>query len=594
MSSFRICLAQINCTVGDLEGNTAKIRRYIERAKAMEVDLICFPEMAITGYPPEDLLLKPEFITANLKNLDVIVGHSAGIALVVGFVDSRDGLYNAAAVACDGKLCGIYHKACLSNYGVFDENRYFRPGTEAPIFVISGVSIGVNIYEDIWYPTGPTSRQASARAAVTVNISASPYHAGKRDLRERMLAGRVSDYGVNLAYVNLVGGQDELVFDGGSMVLDGRGEVIARARQFEEDFVVVDLDIEEHRRLQGHLRGKSRSDSEREGDQGPPIIVSQEAHTRVWSLKSEVPLPDSRPSTLDSRLFPARSLEIYDPVGEIYAALVLGTHDYIHKNGFSRVVMGLSGGVDSSLVAAIATDALGPENVIGISMPSRYSSEGSITDAHVLSENLGIEMKVIPIEETVRGYLIMLAGPFAGTQPGTAEENLQARIRGNILMALSNKFGWLVLTAGNKSEIACGYCTLYGDTAGGFAVIKDVPKTLVYELARYKNSRAGKEIIPRSVIEKEPSAELRPGQRDVDSLPPYEVLDPILEAYVEKDKSLGQIVAQGFDHELVQRVIALVDSNEHKRRQLPPGVKITPRAFGKDRRLPITNRYRSS
>ncbi|MCL0075447.1 NAD+ synthase [Dehalococcoidia bacterium] len=558
MSSFRIGLAQVNCTVGDLEGNTAKILHYIERARAMQVDLLCFPEMAITGYPPEDLLLKPEFITGNLEKLDVIVRHSAAIALVVGFVDSRDGLYNAAAVAYDGELCGIYHKTCLPNYGVFDENRYFQPGTKAPIFVINGVSIGVSICEDIWYPTGPASRQASAGAEVIVNISASPYHAGKRDLRERMLAGRASEDTVILAYVNLVGGQDELVFDGGSMLLDERGEAIARAKQFEEDLLVADLDI-----------------------------ASQEVHTRVWSLESGVPLPDSR-------LFPARSAEIHDRVGEIYAALVLGTRDYIHKNGFYRVLVGLSGGVDSSLVAAIAVDALGPENVIGVSMPSRYSSEGSRTDARLLSENLGIEMRVIPIEEAMDGYLSMLAGSFAGTQEDIAEENLQARIRGNILMALSNKFGWLVLTTGNKSETACGYCTLYGDMAGGFAVIKDVPKTLVYQLAGHKNSSAAREIIPRRVIEKEPSAELRPGQRDVDSLPPYEVLDPVLEAYVEEDKSLDQIVALGFDRKLVQRVISLVDGSEFKRRQSPPGIKITPRAFGKDRRLPITNRYRSS
>ncbi|MCL0098467.1 NAD+ synthase [Dehalococcoidia bacterium] len=559
MSSFRIGLAQVNCTVGDLEGNTAKILHYIDRARAMQVDLLCFPEMAITGYPPEDLLLKPEFITGNLEKLDMIVRHSAAIALVVGFVDSRDGLYNAAAVASDGELCGIYHKTCLPNYGVFDEKRYFQPGTKAPIFVINGVSIGVNICEDIWYPTGPASRQASAGAEVIVNISASPYHAGKRGFREQMLSHRASEDTVILAYTNLVGGQDELVFDGGSMLLDERGEAIARAKQFEEDLLVVDLDIEEHRR-----------------PQGPRIIVSQEAHT-----EPRTPIP-------------ARSVEIHDRVGEIYAALVLGTRDYIHKNGFYRVLVALSGGVDSSLVAAIAVDALGPENVVGVSMPSRYSSEGSRTDARLLSENLGIEMRVIPIEEAMDGYLSILAGSFAGTQEDIAEENLQARIRGNILMALSNKFGWLVLTTGNKSEIACGYCTLYGDTAGGFAVIKDVPKTLVYELARHKNSSAAREIIPRRVIEKEPSAELRPGQRDVDSLPPYEVLDPILEAYVEEDKSLDQIVALGFDRKMVQRVISLVDRSEFKRRQSPPGIKITPRAFGKDRRFPITNRYRSS
>ena len=577
MRSLRIGLAQINCTVGDLEGNTAKIRRYIEKAREMQVDLVCFPEMAITGYPPEDLLLKPEFVSGNLEKLDQIVQNSKGIAVMVGFVDSKDDLYNAAAVAHDGKLCGVYHKTYLPNYGVFDENRYFQAGTEAPIFVINGVSIGVNVCEDIWYPTGPTTFQARAGAEVIVNISASPYHAGRRNFRERMLTTRASDDAVIMAYTNLVGGQDELIFEGGSMVLDGRGEIVARAKQFEEDLLVLDPDIEElfRSRLHDPRRRKEKKPSDKEATKVPRIVITERGHSE---RKSPIPLC---------------SVEVYDPLGEIYAALVLGTHDYIHKNGFSKVLVGLSGGIDSSLVAAIAADALNPENVVGVSMPSRYSSEGSKTDAQLLAENLGIEMKVIPIEEAFHSYLDMLAPSFEGTQTDIAEENLQARVRGNILMALSNKFGWLVLNTGNKSEVACGYCTLYGDMAGGFAVIKDVPKTLVYELARYKNSQAGKEIIPQSVIEKEPSAELRSGQRDVDSLPPYEILDPIVEAYVEEDRSLSQIVAMGFDHDVVQHVISLIDRNEYKRRQVPPGIKITPRAFGRDRRLPMTNRFRS-
>jgi len=577
MRSLRIGLAQINCTVGDLEGNTAKIRRYIEKAREMQVDLVCFPEMAITGYPPDDLLLKPEFVSGNLEKLDQIVQNSKGIAVMVGFVDSKDDLYNAAAVAHDGKLCGIYHKTYLPNYGVFDENRYFQAGTEAPIFVINGVSIGVNVCEDIWYPTGPTTLQARAGAEVIVNISASPYHAGRRNFRERMLATRASDDAVIMAYTNLVRGQDELIFEGGSMVLDGRGEIVARAKQFEEDLLVFDPDIEElfRSRLHDPRRRKEKKPSDKEATKVPRIVITERGHSEH---KSPIPL---------------RSMEGYDPLGEIYAALVLGTHDYIHKNGFSKVLVGLSGGIDSSLVAAIAADALNPENVVGVSMPSRYSSEGSKTDAQLLAENLGIEMKVIPIEEAFHSYLDMLAPSFEGTQTDIAEENLQARVRGNILMALSNKFGWLVLNTGNKSEVACGYCTLYGDMAGGFAVIKDVPKTLVYELARYKNSQAGKEIIPQSVIEKEPSAELRSGQRDVDSLPPYEILDPIVEAYVEEGRSLSQIIAMGFDHDVVQHVISLIDRSEYKRRQAPPGIKITPRAFGRDRRLPMTNRFRS-
>ena len=578
MNGMRIALAQINCTVGDLEGNTAKILQHIEKAKEIHADLVCFPEMAIVGYPPEDLLLKPDFISSNMAKLRQIVNHSRDIAVIAGFVDSQDDLYNAAAIIHDGKLHGIYHKLFLPNYSVFDEDRYFQVGTEAPLFIINGVSVGVNICRDIWYPTGPASLQASTGAEVIVNINASPYHARKRESKERMLATRASDNGVFLIYINMVGGQDDLVFDGGSLVLDGKGEIIARAHQFKEDFFAIDLDTEElfRSRLHDPRQRKIKKGSEKEARKVPRILITEQG-------SPEIKPPIHR-----------HAVEVLDPLGEIYAALVMGTHDYIRKNGFSKVLIGLSGGIDSSLVAAIATDALGPENVIGVSMPSQYSSPGSKTDAHLLTENLGITNMTIPIEEVFNSSLTILAPSFTGTEPGIAEENLQARIRGNILMALSNKFNWLVLTTGNKSEIACGYCTLYGDMAGGFAVIKDVPKTLVYELVRYKNSHCAREIIPRSVIEKEPSAELRPNQRDMDSLPPYEVLDPILEAYVEKDKSLAQIAAMGFDHEVVQKVISLVDQNEYKRRQAPLGIKITPRAFGKDRRLPITNRFRST
>lgn len=577
MRSLRVGLAQINCTVGDLESNTDKIIRYMEQAREMEVDLVCFPEMAITGYPPEDLLLKPDFISGNLKKLDLIVQKSHDITVAIGLVDAKDDLYNAAAIASNGKVYGIYHKTYLPNYGVFDENRYFQAGTQAPVFVIKGVNVGINICEDIWYPSGPATLQAHAGAEVIVNLSASPYHAGRRAFRERMLSTRAADNAVFLVYVNLIGGQDELIFEGDSMVLDGSGEIISRANQFEENLLLVDLDIEElfRSRLHDPRWRKRKKLSEKEANKVQKVIITKEG------------LSQPKP------YLPESSFKVLDPVGEIYTALVLGTHDYIHKNGFSKVLIGLSGGIDSSLVAAIAVDALGHENVIGVSMPSQYSSPGSKTDAQLLAENLGIEMKVIPIEEAFNSSLNVLASAFEGTESDVAEENLQARIRGNILMSLSNKFNWLVLTTGNKSEVACGYCTLYGDMAGGFAVLKDVPKTLVYELARYRNSTAGKDIIPRSVLEKEPSAELRPGQRDIDSLPPYETLDSIIEAYVEEDKSLSQIVEMGFNHDVVQHVISLIDRNEYKRRQAPPGIKITPKAFGKDRRLPMTNRFRS-
>jgi NAD+ synthase (glutamine-hydrolysing) len=573
---LRVGLAQINTTVGDLEGNVAKILEYARRARDLGVDLVSYPELAVTGYPPEDLLLRRRFVLDNLDALDAVVKGSAGISMVVGFVDADADIYNAAAVIHDGKLAGVYHKQYLPNYGVFDENRYFQAGTECPVYEIAGVGVGVNVCEDIWYPEGPQKAQAHAGAEVIVNINGSPFNAGKRTFRERMLAMRATDSAVIICYTNLVGGQDELVFDGGSMVVDERGEVLVEGPQFQEALIVCDLDVDAvwQKRLHDPRRRKEKLEFVRD-DGGGRVLVSKE------------PVSAAKPS------LPSCRYEMLEGEAEVYAALVLGTGDYVGKNGFDKVVIGLSGGIDSALVAAVAVDALGAENVIGVSMPSRYSSEGSWADARALADNLGIRLISIPIEDTFAASLNMLAETFAGTEPGVSEENLQARIRGNILMALSNKFGWLVFTTGNKSEMATGYSTLYGDMAGGFAVIKDVPKTLVYRLAEYRNRRGPNEVIPRSIIEKPPSAELKPEQLDSDTLPPYEVLDPVLEAYVEEDQSLDEIVAQGFDEATVRRVMMMVDRNEYKRRQAPPGVKITPRAFGRDRRLPIANRYKA-
>ncbi len=576
MHSIRIGMAQINSTVGDLSGNTKKIIQSIDEAKVLGVDLLTFPELAITGYPPEDLLLKPQFIEQNKESLKEIVKHSANIAVVAGFVDSNSDIYNAAAVVYNNKLVGIYHKVYLPNYGVFDENRYFQAGTQCPVFIIYGIGIGVTICEDMWYETGPATVQAYAGARLLVNISASPYHAGKGKFRERMLATRAADYVAIVAHNNLVGGQDELVFDGNSLIINEKGELIARGKQFEEELLVVDLDMESVFRSQLHdpRRRKETPWVKKELEQATRIEASGEY---VTTAKPPLPL---------------RQVQRLDELAEIYQALVLGTRDYVHKNGFEKVVIGLSGGVDSSLVAAIAVDALGADNVVGVSMPSRYSSPGSKSDAEALARNLGIELKVIPIEKAFSSYLETLAEPFKDVQPDVTEENIQARIRGNILFALSNKFGWLVLACSNKSETATGYTTLYGDMAGGFIPLKDVPKTTIFELAKYKNRQAGKKVIPSSVLTKAPSAELRHDQRDTDTLPPYESLDPILKAYVEDDMTIDQIVAMGFAPEVVMKAARLVDRNEYKRRQAAPGIKITPRDFGRDRRLPITNRFR--
>ena len=576
MRRLRIAMAQVNTTVGDFKGNTRKILEAVGEAKALGTDLLTFPELAICGYPPEDLLFKPQFITENLRALDEVVNHSSGLTIVVGFVDAKEDIYNAAAIIHDGKLAGIYHKIYLPNYGVFDENRYFQAGSETPVYIIAGVGVGINICEDIWYEAGPATAQAYSGAEVIVNISASPYHAGKGNSRERMLDTRASDNVAIIAYNNLVGGQDELVFDGNSLVLDEKGELIARGKQFEEDLIVADLDVEAVFRTRLH-DPRWRKETQ--------LLEEQYCSTRKIIISET-------PSTTPKPPLPPRQLQVRDLHGEIYDALVLGTHDYILKNGFQKVLIGLSGGIDSSLVAAIAVDALGKSNVVGVAMPSKYSSPGSLSDARLLAQNLGIKLITIPIDKVFQAYLGTLVDVFKGTEPDITEENIQARIRGNVLMALSNKFRWLVLTTGNKSEMATGYTTLYGDMAGGFSVIKDVPKTLVYKLAHYRNSLAGYALIPATVIDKAPSAELRPDQKDIDTLPSYDQLDPILTAYVEEDKSAEQIIAMGINEEVVKRAARLVDTSEYKRRQAPPGVKITPRAFGRDRRLPITNQFK--
>ncbi len=578
MRHFRIGMAQINTTVGDFKGNTKKILRYITEAKSLETDLLTFPELSICGYPPEDLLLKPHFIEENLRCLDKVANQSSGITVVVGFVDAKSDIYNAAAVIHDGKIVAVYHKIYLPNYGVFDENRYFQAGTECPIYIIAGVGIGINICEDIWYEAGPSTTQAYTGAEVIVNISASPYYYGRGNFREKMLGTRAADNIAIIAFNNLVGGQDELIFDGHSLILDEKGHLIVQGSQFAEDLVVADLDVDNVFRTRLH-DPRWRKET--------LYIEEHRWHT------SSIAVSHAPVTTQKQRLSRSQP-QIYVYPDEVYKALVLGTRDYVTKNGFDKVLIGLSGGIDSSLVAAIAVDALGPSNVIGVAMPSRYSSTTSLSDAELLVQNLDIELLTIPIEPVFQAYIDALASSFKGGEPNVAEENIQARIRGNILMALSNKFGWLVLTTGNKSEIATGYTTLYGDMAGGFAVIKDVPKTMVYQLANYRNSMVGSEQIPLSVIKKPPSAELRPEQKDTDSLPSYDILDPILTAYVEEDKSVEQIINMGFDEELVKHAARLVDNSEYKRRQAPPGIKITPRAFGRDRRLPITNRFKGS
>ncbi|MBI4245671.1 MAG: NAD+ synthase [Candidatus Rokubacteria bacterium] len=575
MRRLRVALAQVNPSVGDFEGNVRKVVDGIERARHVGASLVAFPEMVIPGYPPEDLVFKPAFIEANLRALDEVRRAARGITAVVGFIDKRDDIFNAAAVLHDGALAGVYHKQYLPNYGVFDENRYFQAGREIPVFVAGETTFAVNVCEDIWYPAGPATAQGLAGAELIVTINGSPYHAGKARFREQMVATRAADELVCLAFVNLVGGQDELVFDGGSFVVNERGEIVARGRQFEEDFVVADLDLDAVFRVRLHDSRRRKEKLRAE----PPV-------TRV--VLPALPAPATVPA------LPVCEAPTLAPVDEVWRALVMGTRDYVRKNGFTRVVIGLSGGIDSALVAAIAVQALGKENVTGVSMPSAYSSAGTRRDAKTLARNLGLEFLTLPITGSFRAYKRTLTKPFKGLKEDATEENLQARIRGNLLMALSNKFGWLVLTTGNKSEYGVGYTTLYGDMAGGFAVIKDVPKMLVYAIARHANERAGRAVIPESVFRRAPSAELRPDQTDQDTLPPYPELDAILEAYVEEDRGVQDIIARGFAADTVRRVVAMVDRNEYKRRQAPIGVKITPRAFGRDWRLPIVNRFRQT
>src|SRR5947209_889154 len=573
-SQLRLAMAQINVVVGDVEGNAQKIIEWLDRARDADADIVTFPELALTEYPPEDLLLKPQFIDANLAALDKIISRTRDITAIIGFVDRQDDIFNAAAIAQNVKLVTTYHKMYLPNYGVFDEFRYFQPGKQCPVFRIGSATVGVSICEDIWYPDGPVFQQAlSGGAEVIINISSSPYHAGKRRWREQMLATRAADNVVIVVYNNLVGAQDELVFDGDSLVFDENGDLVARGKQFEEDLIVVDLDVESVFRKRLH---------------------DPRRRQQIRGQTGEFPIFEIKTVRRENKEFTRLTPNLLPPLpedAEIYQALVVGTRDYVVKNGFKKVVLGLSGGIDSALTACIAADALGSENVIGVLMPSEFSSRGSIEDSQQLGKNLGIELLTIPITDVYGAFKSALKAGFKGAKPDVTEENLQARIRGTYLMALSNKFGWLVLSTGNKSEVSSGYCTLYGDMAGGFAVLKDVMKKTVFRLAEHGNRVAGRERIPRTIIQKPPSAELRPNQLDTDSLPPYEVLDPILKAYVEEDRSLSEIVDMGFDEQLVRRVIRMVDTNEYKRRQAAPGVKITPRAFGRDRRMPITNRF---
>jgi NAD+ synthase (glutamine-hydrolysing) len=568
---LRVALAQINPTVGDLEGNSRLIIDWIGRARDQGADIVCFPELAITGYPPEDLVLKRSFVRDNLKQLEVVTKATKGISAVVGFIDDDGAIFNSAAFMHDGELKAVYHKVFLPNYGVFDEQRYFEPGHRSPILEYGSARVGMTVCEDAWYPSGPMAWQAHHGAQVLININGSPYHAGKRAPREAMIAERAVNYGAYVAWVNTVGGQDELVFDGNSVVFGPRGEVLAHAQSFAEELLICDINVSASGR-----RPIEEIRREAEGAQRLELVVTE---VPVAAAGSTAPRAPIKPQL-------ARPLE---GPAEIYAAVVLGTRDYIRKQDFQKVLIGLSGGVDSALTAAIASDALGRENVIGVRLPSRHTSAESLEDAALVAELLGIELQDYSIEPPHRGFEEVLAPVFKGTKPGVAEENLQPRIRATILYALSNKFGYIVLSTGNKSELATGYGTLYGDMAGGYAVLKDIMKTTVYELCRYRNSLSP--AIPERVLTKAPTAELRPGQQDTDSLPPYAELDPILRGYIEEDQSPEELVAAGHRPETVAKVIQLVDRSEYKRRQAPPGVKITPRAFGRDRRLPIVNKY---
>jgi NAD+ synthase (glutamine-hydrolysing) len=573
IAPLRLALAQIDSRVGDIEGNVAKITEQIARARDAGAELVLLPELAVTGYPPEDLLLKEHFLLAASEAVAELAGEAQGIVALVGFPERADDVHNALAVLAEGELKAVYRKSVLPNYGVFDEQRYFQVGDGGAVLQLGDARLGLTICEDIWTPGPPASDEALAGAPLILNASASPYHAGKGLERERMLAQRARDNLAAVAFCNLVGGQDELVFDGHSLLLDHEGNVLARSPQFAEALTVATVD------LQAAMTARLRDTRLRK-----PVRQALPDVRRIGPL--------ARREDVGEGAAGGDVAPLLEPEAEIYAALVLGTRDYVEKNGFRHVVIGLSGGIDSTLTLLIAVDALGADCVTCVTMPSRYSSSGTRDDAKVLADNLGVELLELAIGPAMEVYDELLAGMFEGREPDITEENLQARIRGNLLMALSNKFGWLVLTTGNKSENAVGYSTLYGDSAGGFAVIKDVPKTLVYRLVDFRNARDEDHPVPRSIIDRPPSAELRDDQRDADSLGDYDTLDAILEAYIEEDANPDQLERAGLPRDAIDRVIALVDRSEYKRRQAPPGIKITPRAFGRDRRMPITNAYR--
>jgi len=553
---IRLALAQINCTVGDIAGNCEKICRQINKAQVAGADIISFPELAVTGYPPEDLLLKAHFVENNIGALKTLAKFVGNIVAIIGFADKQGKkVFNSAAIIFKGKIAAIYHKMLLPNYGVFDEVRYFKFGDDPLLFRMDDIIFGVNICEDMWHKRGPIKEQAAGGAKIIISINSSPYHIGKIKERERIIMENAKKNNVFISYTNIVGGQDELVFDGRSMIVNDKGRIIAGAKAFEEDLLISDIAIKMPRKRQ---------------------------HGKFINIDKRI---IEKRSLLNNRTAP-----VLDSSEEVYKALLLGLRDYVAKNGFTKAVLGLSGGIDSSLVAALAADALGKENVTGVFMPSRYSSGESADDARDLASRLGIRYETISIEQIFKLYLLTMEPLFAGSEKNITEENLQARIRGNILMALSNKFGWLVLTTGNKSEMSTGYATLYGDMAGGFAVIKDVPKILVYKLSRYRNSIS--QVISERMLTKEPTAELKPDQKDSDTLLPYAKLDPILRSYIEEDRDIKKMISMGFKSSDVLKVVEMVDKSEYKRRQSPPGIKITPRAFGRDRRMPITNRYR--
>jgi NAD+ synthase (glutamine-hydrolysing) len=574
---LRVALAQINPTVGDIDANAGKVAERIAEAREQGAALVVFPELALSGYPPEDLLLKTSFLDRAASALGELAAQTRGIVALVGFPERAEDVYNAAAVLADGEVAAVYRKMYLPNYGVFDEQRYFQSGAEAGIFELNGIPIGLSICEDIWEPGPPAMTEALAGAQVIVNLSASPYRVGYGHGRERMLVQRAVDNLAAVVFVNTVGGQDELVFDGHSLAVDQDGRILARCPQFEESLTLCTIDPREV--TSARLRDTRHRANVRRQRRATPVAEPPVVHLASLEV-------DGGGQTVGGAI-----ADLLGPEEEVYTALRTGLRDYVEKNGFEHVVLGLSGGIDSALVALVAADALGPERVTCVSMPSPYSSEGTRSDAQVIAENLGVDYREIGIGAAMESYDEMLKDAFAGREADIAEENIQARIRGNLVMALSNKFGWLVLATGNKSELSVGYATLYGDMAGGFAVIKDVFKGWVYRLVRWRNEQEDRELVPASVLERPPSAELRYEQLDQDSLPPYDVLDAILAGYVEEDLDAVELVRRGLPAEDVERVIGMVDRAEYKRRQAPPGIKISTKAFGRDRRLPITNRF---